>query len=719
MESITNEVLNVLFTCGWKTYRGEYVRYHEGCNYSPHNQGGNAYGGINLSSTNFTPRRQDGVGNFSPRARSFDHTSYNLYEENRIEVEKGIAYRPFERVPRKETRNEKDYVNMDERRRKGVGFNTWSRLKGALSVKFGVSQFERLEWSQSMGNSKGKQEIIEIDKSFERHIEGEKSKEEFGDSRSDLSLEEEESIEFERKDRVEEKEKLVRSLKQMTVLKKKRVIFRKIRENKRTKEMSEEKQENSKEELDRAKQELRGKTYLQLHQNNKLLSLTGEHFVFLNSLGTYLERRYFIKFNSLSCATPRVDENDFNIANFVSHLLGVEDRRSTGKELGPILEDILISLSLNHSSLCHDVSQEELKSLLDSYNFQVSLIGDMCIIAFEGKFFLLVPSMTNCLSSHLSHEDPLMSSRVIFDPSCYGFGNLDDTSFVELNIVALCLDLMEFSPTYLHHNINARKEAHHGVRRPRQKCWRKTNATLWRFDNKKKINGSLKVFKAHLCDLVKTTFGNGVFELNLKILVEKHLVYSSAFVYFLFKGEALNEKIVQNTKSCVKIENQSLGANLLYSLTFKEFLDELIFKRELKVLRVLMLNQECSLLNNVLKLFWKKSCQNFAFYHLPFKEILWKLDLAKEQEWFEDESFKGWVDGMTRKVQGTVKLLQGPVTRAMARRMEEQHRGKITRFKKIIQDLAWKVIGDQEEDFQRSKTVLCSCANGRNQGSKL
>ncbi|KAI5672350.1 hypothetical protein M9H77_12714 [Catharanthus roseus] len=64
----------------------------------------------------------------------------------------------------------------------------------------------------------------------------------------------------------------------------------------------------------------------------------------------------------------------------------------------------------------------------------------------------------------------------------------------------------------------------------------------------------------------ETTFGDSVFELNLKNLVEKHLVYSSAFVDFLFKDEALNEAIVQNTKSCVKIENQSLGATLLYSL---------------------------------------------------------------------------------------------------------------------------------------------------------
>ncbi|KAI5681499.1 hypothetical protein M9H77_02727 [Catharanthus roseus] len=50
----------------------------------------------------------------------------------------------------------------------------------------------------------------------------------------------------------------------------------------------------------------------------------------------------------------------------------------------------------------------------------------MYIIAFEGNLFLLVPSMTNCLSSHFSLEDPLMSSSVMFDPSCYGFALLEE-----------------------------------------------------------------------------------------------------------------------------------------------------------------------------------------------------------------------------------------------------------------------------------------------------
>ncbi|KAI5663314.1 hypothetical protein M9H77_22637 [Catharanthus roseus] len=96
--------------------------------------------------------------------------------------------------------------------------------------------------------------------------------------------------------------------------------------------------------------------------------------------------------------------------------------------------------------------------------------------------------------------------------------------------------------------------------------------------------------------------------------------------------ETLNDSIVQNTKSCVKIENQSLGAALLYSLTFKKFLDELNFKRELKVLQVLM-----------------------------------------RDRWYDPECAR------------TVELFQGSATRAMARRIEEKHRGKIEIFKKTIE----------------------------------
>ncbi|KAI5652284.1 hypothetical protein M9H77_29471 [Catharanthus roseus] len=165
-----------------------------------------------------------------------------------------------------------------------------------------------------------------------------------------------------------------------------------LEENDRTKKMSEVKRENSKEELNVFEKS----EDLNFFVNQIISSLVseipflqnfgepkhGDHFTFLNSLGTYLERKYFIEFNSIPCAIPRVDEYDFNIANYLSCVLGVENRGSMEKELGPILKD-----------------------------------------------------------------------------------------------------LSEFSPTCLHHNINERKEAYHGVQREKRKCWRNTNLMLWGFDN--------------------------------------------------------------------------------------------------------------------------------------------------------------------------------------------------------------------------------------------
>ncbi|KAI5682000.1 hypothetical protein M9H77_03228 [Catharanthus roseus] len=92
----------------------------------------------------------------------------------------------------------------------------------------------------------------------------------------------------------------------------------------------------------------------------KLFSLVfmenGYQFYFLNSLGTLVEKKQFIEFNSISCAISRVDEYYFNIAYYASCVLGVEDNgRNMEKELRNFLENLPISLSLNPSLMCHEV----------------------------------------------------------------------------------------------------------------------------------------------------------------------------------------------------------------------------------------------------------------------------------------------------------------------------------------------------------------------------
>lgn len=55
-----------------------------------------------------------------------------------------------------------------------------------------------------------------------------------------------------------------------------------------------------------------------------------------------------------------------------------------------------------------------------------------------------------------------------------------------------------------------------------------------------------------------------------------------------------------------------------------------------------------------------------------------------------------------------MELLQGPVIKSMAKMMEEEHKGKVTLFKKTFQDFSWHVLDGPEEDPRDSTTFLLS-----------
>ncbi|KAI5676313.1 hypothetical protein M9H77_07263 [Catharanthus roseus] len=85
-----------------------------------------------------------------------------------------------------------------------------------------------------------------------------------------------------------------------------------------------------------------------LFKEIKLFSLVfmenGYQFYFPNSLGNLIQKKQFIEFNSNSCAIPRVYKCHFNISNYVSYVLGIEDKgRNMEKELGNFLKDLPIN----------------------------------------------------------------------------------------------------------------------------------------------------------------------------------------------------------------------------------------------------------------------------------------------------------------------------------------------------------------------------------------
>ncbi|KAI5683027.1 hypothetical protein M9H77_04255 [Catharanthus roseus] len=123
---------------------------------------------------------------------------------------------------------------------------------------------------------------------------------------------------------------------------------------------------------------------------------------------------------------------------------------------------------------------------------------------------------------------------------------------------------------------------------------------MWSVICGKKMNGSFKVLKVQLCDLVKTTFENGIFELTLKILVEKFLVHPIFVIDFLFKDDILHDLLAQNMSSCVKLLNQPSGVLLVKELR-KCFEVSLKWKRE-----------------------W------IWYFRLPIEELFWKFCIANE-----------------------------------------------------------------------------------------
>ncbi|KAI5676589.1 hypothetical protein M9H77_07539 [Catharanthus roseus] len=128
----------------------------------------------------------------------------------------------------------------------------------------------------------------------------------------------------------------------------------------------------------------------------------GYEFYFLHSLGTLLEKKDFLEFNSLFCVIPRIHEYYDNVVKHISCMLGIEDKGiNMEKDLGAILEELPISLSLNPSLMGHEVSFVQLKLFFASYLSHVSIYGDLCAFSFLHDLFLTMPYMSKYLSSHV------------------------------------------------------------------------------------------------------------------------------------------------------------------------------------------------------------------------------------------------------------------------------------------------------------------------------
>ncbi|KAI5649941.1 hypothetical protein M9H77_35946 [Catharanthus roseus] len=98
-----------------------------------------------------------------------------------------------------------------------------------------------------------------------------------------------------------------------------------------------------------------------------------------------------------------------------------------------------LSLSLNLSFMCYEVSFVKLKLFLEPYHSHVSIIGDLCAILFGGTLFLVLSYASKCISSYVFLEDSLLHSSSMFDLSCHDFGVMNNAS-IESIVVGFGLD---------------------------------------------------------------------------------------------------------------------------------------------------------------------------------------------------------------------------------------------------------------------------------------
>ncbi|KAI5675997.1 hypothetical protein M9H77_06947 [Catharanthus roseus] len=332
-----------------------------------HHGGGNGfntYGGNNHGNGNFIPRRHVGVGNFSSYAKSFEHTSYGDYAEfskvNELpqaqEIdEESIVFHVVEGTSKEETcciMSGKSIENKENERAEEK-----ERLVEKLCIFDSISIFskesEHLKCSKEKESEHEKSERVKENVCF---IEEQENENEDQKEKEIVVFEKNEELNF-------------YANKTDSFFASKFLCVQKFEDP--------SKDEGGKLAYKSIKtiNFFPSNSYLSFDiyfKEIKLFSLVlmenGYQFYFLNSLGTLIEKKQFIEFNSNSCAIPRVDEGHLNIANYISYVLGIEEKgRNVEKELDNFLKDLPISLSLNPSLICYEVSLVGLEFFLESY----------------------------------------------------------------------------------------------------------------------------------------------------------------------------------------------------------------------------------------------------------------------------------------------------------------------------------------------------------------
>ncbi|KAI5650223.1 hypothetical protein M9H77_36228 [Catharanthus roseus] len=277
---------------------------------------------------------------------------------------------------------------------------------------------------------------------------------------------------------------------------------------------------------------------------------------------------------------------------------GIEDKgRNMEKELGAILEELPINLSLNPSLMCYE-----------SYLSHVSIIGDICAISVGDGLFLVIP------------HDSLSHSGSMFDPFSYDFGVMNNASIesiVGFGLDGALFDILHdkclgkfvenvgyvpsFFDTFMeNHNDLVSLNQHMSFVRGQvefscneQKLSNVINSLNTLFENtfgfqfyhlhfreillkdiENRIGANLELFKVNPLAFEKSILRKEAFEQVDKCFFVEHLYYHKPFKDWFSKLFILCASFQKN--SCAFILKHKFEDTLFIHLIFKEFFDRMI-----------------------------------------------------------------------------------------------------------------------------------------------
>ncbi|KAI5681295.1 hypothetical protein M9H77_02522 [Catharanthus roseus] len=286
-------------------------------------------------------------------------------------------------------------------------------------------------------------------------------------------------------------------------------------------------------------------------------------FYFLNSLGTLLEKKYFIEFNSLCCVIPRIHEYYHNVANYISNVLGIEDKgRNIEIEFGAILEEL--PESLLHSGSMLDLSYYDF-GVMNNASIESIVVGfglddalfDILHDKYLGKIVENVGYVSSFLNTFIENHNDFVSLNQ-FMSFVSGQVELSCNEQKLANVINSLNTLFENTFGFQFYHLHFKE------------------FLLKDFENRMRVN--LGLFKVNPWAFEKSNLRKEAFEQVCKYYVVEHLYYHKTFKDWFLKLFILCPRFQKN--SCASILKHVFEDILFIHQISKEVFDRVVSKEK-------------------------------------------------------------------------------------------------------------------------------------------